>query len=176
VVSCRLMTDRLPYEKLRKSSADTIRSQSVIISALRNPSIAAMPIIKQQTDPVDWLQKNLEVGFPNDVHLLTISVRGTAGEKGDLMNIANAVAQATTSNLIATDGVDRLIQRDTTAHHADELREKLKKLLIFQKTPTDERGNRVDAKELQAEIDLVRSEWVQKLHDLEADETNESSQ
>jgi hypothetical protein len=42
-------------------------------------------------------------------------------------------------------GLDRLIQRDNTTHYADELREKLKKLLIFQQLPTDERGNRVDA-------------------------------
>ena len=168
-------SDRSRYETLRKSDANTIRSQSVILSALRNPSIAAIPIIKQQTDPVDWLQTNLEVGFPQDLHLLTISLRGTAGEQDDLMRIASAVAQATNDHLNAIDPYrrDNLLRK---TGHADELREKLKKLLIIQQSPSNERGTRVDDKELKAEIDLVQREWTKAVDDLNAFEANKSSQ
>ena len=60
------------YQSLKRTTIEYIRSKPMLIRALRDPSIANSPLVKEQVDPVHWLEENLTFEYPNDSEILRI--------------------------------------------------------------------------------------------------------
>jgi polysaccharide biosynthesis transport protein len=67
-----------------------IRSRLVLNAALRQPDVAGLPRVRQQTDPIEWLAKQIQASFEGE--LFRISIRGD--NPGELAILANAVTDA----------------------------------------------------------------------------------
>lgn len=64
--------DPQEYQLLQKTHRDLITSNYVLEFALRSKKIATLPLILSKTDPIKWLQANLEIDSEPESELLTI--------------------------------------------------------------------------------------------------------
>lgn len=69
-----------------------IRSPFVLSAALRRPGVAQLDTVREQADPVGWLEKNVQVSFPAQSEVLRIALSGE--NPSDLPVIVNAVKEA----------------------------------------------------------------------------------
>ena len=68
------------FEILKKTQLALLKSNFLLTSALRNPKIGSLAIFQGQSDPLEWLQANLEVDFPENAEILAIKLRGTEAQ------------------------------------------------------------------------------------------------
>jgi hypothetical protein len=80
------------FRAFRNQQAALIRREDVLKKALANPSVAALPLIKRQTSPEQWLQQHLQVDFPIDRRQMRVMLLGE--EPQDLVVVLNAVVDA----------------------------------------------------------------------------------
>jgi succinoglycan biosynthesis transport protein ExoP len=62
------------YEIYKNSQQQYIKSDYVLIAALRDDNVRKLPIVQRQDDPVRWLAKNVEVAFPGNGEVMIISL------------------------------------------------------------------------------------------------------
>ena len=85
-------------DESRVRHADFVRSQAYLITdrfvlnaALRSPEVAELSIIKEQSDPVQWLEKQVKVEFPSP-EFIHISLSGD--RPPELQKLVSAITQS----------------------------------------------------------------------------------
>lgn len=63
------------FEIYKRTQRQLLRSPSVLQAVLEQKSVAGLPLIAQQLDPLTWLQNIVTVTFPDDAEIMNISVR-----------------------------------------------------------------------------------------------------
>jgi hypothetical protein len=64
----------LEYQRYLKTQMALLRTRFVMMSALQHDGIANLPLLKSQADPIDWLEKNLEVNSIADTEIVEVSL------------------------------------------------------------------------------------------------------
>jgi len=83
------------YKRYFETQRVLIRSQLVLNAALRQRGVPELPSIKHRTDPIAWLQQNLEAIGLKDSEVLQISLAASTGASAeDQAAIINAVVRA----------------------------------------------------------------------------------
>jgi hypothetical protein len=80
------------YRSFRQTQLELLRSEGVLIRALRDPNVAGLGLVHGQTDAVKWLEANLKTDFPGDAELLRIRLRSRDPAEG--AKIVNAVVES----------------------------------------------------------------------------------
>jgi len=81
-----------------------IKSRLVVSAALRQPEISQLPAIKNQPDPIAWLQQILDVINLKDTEVLQVSLSPRSGASGkDQAAIINAVVNAYMEEVVNVD-------------------------------------------------------------------------
>ncbi|HYV36565.1 MAG TPA: hypothetical protein VE988_12710 [Gemmataceae bacterium] len=80
--------DKEEFDGFQKTQVAMVKSRLVLNSALREPKVAALAVVREQTDPVAWLEKKLIVDFPDAPEIMRIAM---IGEVTDAVVIVNAV-------------------------------------------------------------------------------------
>lgn len=57
-----------------KTQEAWITSRPILKSVIKAPKVAQLPVIREQFDPIEWLEERLEVKHPEDSELLQISL------------------------------------------------------------------------------------------------------
>jgi capsular exopolysaccharide synthesis family protein len=96
-----------------------------LTSALRDPGIASLSILAGVRDKEEWLQDHLDVEFPQQGELLSISLTGTPPE--DLEALVNAVAQAYTSEVLSVETDRKLKIHDMVERSLQGLQAEIKR-------------------------------------------------
>src|SRR5947209_5766730 len=52
------------FADFRQTQATLLRSKPVLWAALKDKKVAALPLVRQEADPVAWLRSALRVDFP----------------------------------------------------------------------------------------------------------------
>jgi hypothetical protein len=117
--------DQQNFEILKKTQLALLKSHVVLNSAVRKPGIASLSIFAGEGDPVDWLQENIIVEFPQDAEILSISIRGVSENATDLTRIVDAVAKAYIDEVIYKDRAMKLSQRDLLARSLENLNKEI---------------------------------------------------
>ena len=81
----------LNFATYRQSQARQVTGPFVLQTALRQPEIATLSLIKNQPDPIEWLEKNIVVDFPA-TEFMRISMKADDGREAAM--IVNAVVGA----------------------------------------------------------------------------------
>jgi polysaccharide biosynthesis transport protein len=83
-----------PFEvnSFKHTQIEHIKGPTVIRRALRAPGITQLSIVKEQPDPVQWLQAELNLTYPNDSEILRVMMSGD--RPAELVKIINAVVTA----------------------------------------------------------------------------------
>lgn len=96
------------YATFQRTQVELIKSRFVLNAALRQPQIAQLTMVQAQADPVEWLGKELQVGYSGGSEILTI---GLSGEKPqELALLVNAVKDAYLNGVVL-DGHKKRVDR-----------------------------------------------------------------
>jgi hypothetical protein len=115
------------FEILKKTQLALLRSNFVLTAALRNPKVGALPILQGREDPVEWLQSNLEVDFPENAEILSIRLHGVKKHEVDLVEVVNAVAKAYKDEVVNEHRQRQFSSRDLLARSLDNLNNEIKR-------------------------------------------------
>jgi len=126
----QVATDKEEFEHYRRYQIALIKSRLVLNAALHNPKVAALPVLKQHSDPVAWLEKTLVVDSPENDTLLRIGLKGD--DPAALVLLVDAIRDAYVKDTLYkahTLGSGRLNRlKDLYADYDDKLRNKRKHL------------------------------------------------
>src|SRR4051812_14421436 len=113
------------YEILKKTQLALLKSKFLLTSALRDPSIAALSILAGERDKEEWLQEHLDVEFPQNGEILSISLSGTPAE--DLVLLVNSVAQAYKTEVLGDETARKMNIHDMVERSLQNLQAEIKR-------------------------------------------------
>ena len=64
----------------KRTQRQLIRSPDVLMQALRDEKVAALPVIQNAADPLTWLEKKLDVSFPDDAQVMKVTLSASPPE------------------------------------------------------------------------------------------------
>ena len=104
----------------RQKLIQTLKSPVILVSALRQPGIAALETVQnEEQDPMAWLVAALDVTAPEGNNLIRIGLRGERAD--DLRQIVDAVTQAFIAEVVEREKTDLLARRDQLEKKFKEL-------------------------------------------------------
>lgn len=83
------------FEVYKKTQRQLVTSRLVLSAALGKPEVAKLPSVEaeqQKGDPVRWLERTVEVEFPGDADIMTVSV--SLDDSQEATALADAVVDA----------------------------------------------------------------------------------
>lgn len=122
----------LDFNNFQKTQIAIIKSRLVLQAALDRPQVKALPVVQEQKDAVDWLDRELKVDYKLAPEVLSIAMSGDRPQQ--LAVIVNAVR-----DIYLTQVVNK--ERNQKA----ELLERLNKYLEEKKQLMTDRRNRLRA-------------------------------
>jgi polysaccharide biosynthesis transport protein len=63
------------FDIYKRTQRQLLRSPAVLTSALQRETIAHLPLVARQADPLAWLQQIVSVTFPDDAEIMLVSAR-----------------------------------------------------------------------------------------------------
>ncbi|MBN2218575.1 MAG: hypothetical protein JW719_14460 [Pirellulales bacterium] len=93
--------DLQEFEIFKATQAQLLKSNVVLLAALRKPDIASLSIYKKhQEDPVAWLQNRLVVSFPGDAEIMRVSLDESNNDEA--VKMLRAVVEAYLGEVVET--------------------------------------------------------------------------
>ncbi|MEX2093918.1 MAG: hypothetical protein WD971_14625 [Pirellulales bacterium] len=117
--------DPQEFARFCQTHHDLIHTEMVIMSALRDPQIAALPMVRVHADPVAWLREEIEVETSDKTQLLSIRLLCPEGAVDDCRRIVDAISDAYLKEVVFDEEQRQLVLRDAVSRSVDSLREKL---------------------------------------------------
>ncbi len=113
--------DDLSFDMFKSSQAYLVKSRPVLTAALKEKEpepVAKLSLIQEQTDPIQWLEKEIQVDFAVSPETMRISMRGDNAR--EMLIIVNAVTKVYLNEYGDKDNVKR-------SKHLEQLQELLAK-------------------------------------------------
>ena len=124
---CETVPDSGAYQRTQLA---LLKSRLVLNAALKQEGVAKLKVVAKQVDPVEWLEKELQVDFANGSEILRIGMSGE--EAAEPMMLANAVVQAYLDEVVNVEAKQRRdrydLLKETWNRYQENLREKRKEL------------------------------------------------
>ncbi len=113
--------------------AAMLKRRQVLANALKNPEMEKAPLLKQQTDPIAWLDKNVQVNFSAGPEFMRVFIEGD--QPDELVAILRALTASYLAAVDQRDNGDRkrrlvLIEESITLQQA-EISSKLKRIDVI---------------------------------------------
>jgi hypothetical protein len=115
------------YEILKKTQIALLKSKFLLTSALRDPRIASLSVFAGLPDPEEWLQDHLEVTYPQEGEILSISLRGPASQADDLTRVVDAVAAAYKNEVVGDETARKMNIHDMLERSLQNLQVEIKR-------------------------------------------------
>lgn len=116
------------WKAYSNTQAQLLSSHIVLQSALRDPKIATLPIVKAQKFPVTWLERNLAVGFYPNTDLVYVELPVVKMDDADqVRQIVDAVVQSYMNEIVNADRQRQLTSRDRLARSLLKLNDEVHK-------------------------------------------------
>jgi len=155
------------YGAYQRTQLALLKSRLVLNAALKQEGIAKLKVIAKQVDPIEWLEKELQVDFANGSEILRISMSGN--EAAEVMALVNAVTQAYRDEVVDVEAKTRRdryeMLKETWSRYQENLREKRKELKrLTEVAGSDDKRTLADLNRLEidrlgrAETELARVE------------------
>jgi RNA polymerase sigma factor (sigma-70 family) len=80
------------FAQFRGTQAALLRSRLVLNAALRNKEVSALAVVREQANPVAWLEKQLRIDFPEQGEVIRVGMDGSRSEQ--LAVVVNGVVDA----------------------------------------------------------------------------------
>jgi polysaccharide biosynthesis transport protein len=83
---------RVDFNTYRQTQAALVKKRQVLTAAVRQPAVAALPIVRSQSDSVAWLEQSLVVDFRSGPEVMRVTLEGN--DPDQLRTILAAVARS----------------------------------------------------------------------------------
>lgn len=155
---------QVDFATYQRTQLAMIRSRLVLEKVLEDPEVAALPVIRKQPDPFEWLEQELEVSFANGSEVLVIGASGDDARTPAV--IVNAVTQAYLDEVVNAETKQRreraeMLQK-TWRGYQDRLqlkREEIRKLTLTAGS-SDRAVQVVSQRNLQDRLTVVQQDLV----------------
>lgn len=118
------------YMAYQRTQLALLKSRLVLGTALKDPEVAKLEIVAQKVDPIEWLEKELQVDFASGSEILRISINGE--KPREPMLLVNAVTQAYMDEIVDVETKQRRerydLLKETWNRYQENLKEKRKEL------------------------------------------------
>jgi polysaccharide biosynthesis transport protein len=161
------------FDSYQSKQIYLIKSRLVLNTALRYPGIAQLTVLRNATEPLEFLEKEVRVDFPSR-EILRITVPGEDVE--ELKTLANAISKAYLTEIVEKQTKDRQTRLEELRKIQARYKEKLAsnrrvKLELAKKTGTaDSKTNALYMMTLHEELKSARTRLVEtkdKIRELE---------
>lgn len=120
-----LLSNQMPqtqasFDILKKTQLALLKSNYVLTAAIRPAGIASLSALAGEADPVEWLQDNVVVDFPQNGEILSITLSGDELPE-DLVRLVDAVSKAYQEEVLEKERQRRLNNRDLLARSLENL-------------------------------------------------------
>jgi len=102
--------DPKAFDTYRRTQMTLLRSPLVLAAALRDEAINQLPVVRQQSDPVSWLEDELLLDYPGDSEVLRVRMKGTQPDQ--LAKIVNSVVAAYLEEIVQAESREKLRIQD----------------------------------------------------------------
>jgi capsular exopolysaccharide synthesis family protein len=126
-----------PFDMYKRTRQQLVKDRYVLTAALRQPKVAELDVVREQVDPVKWLQDEIRVDFPGNSEIMQISLTGS--EPGPLATLVNAVVDAFQNEVVD----DETRRQDGRLGELDDL---------YRKKQSEVREKRKNLKELAEQL------------------------
>jgi beta-lactamase regulating signal transducer with metallopeptidase domain len=109
------------WNSFRFTQIALIKSNWLMQVVLRNPKVAALPLVKAQPHPTAWLLQQVKVDFPSASEILQIWMTCTPDEADQARQIVDAVAKAYVDEVIYKNRQQRLVEIGVLRKSLDRL-------------------------------------------------------
>jgi capsular exopolysaccharide synthesis family protein len=106
-------TTRRDFGTYQRTQVVLIKSRLVLNAALRDPRVAELKVVQEQLDPVEWLEKLIQVEYLNGSEVMRISVTGD--DMNQSLALVSGVTSAYLNEIVNKERIDR-------AQHLETLR------------------------------------------------------
>jgi capsular exopolysaccharide synthesis family protein len=151
------------FDSYQSKQVYLIKSRLVLNTALRLPGVAQLSMLRNATDPLEWLEKELRVDYPSR-EILRITIAGDDVE--ELKTLANAVSKAYLTEIVEKQTKDRQTRleelRKIQARYKERLASNRRvKAELAKKTGTaDAKSNAMYMMMLQEQVKSARTQLV----------------
>jgi capsular exopolysaccharide synthesis family protein len=115
-----------PFHTFQKKQLALVRSRPVVAAALRQPKVAELSAVREQLDPVEWLEQRVQGDYSVAPEILRISMTGDRPQ--ELVVLVDAVTEAYLQEIVNKEHKRRLERLDQLKElyntHEDTLRRK----------------------------------------------------
>ena len=122
-----IVTD-LDYQTYKQTQSTLIRSPYVLTAALRKEAVQQLEMIRNESNPVDWLSREISAYYPEKSEILRISMEGEDPE--ELKTVIDAVHEAFMEEIVYA-------ERRTQLNRLDVLKRSYRKSLSDAREKTD---------------------------------------
>jgi hypothetical protein len=98
--------DQFTLQMYEQTQAALAKGRTVLVATLKKPEIANLSILKEQKDPLAWLDQHVHTDFKVSPMLLRISLSSNAGRPEELVSIVNALREAYLSEVLEKENND----------------------------------------------------------------------
>lgn len=95
-----------PYDLYKATQSQLLVTPFVLNAALRDETVANLPVIQSKPDPITWLQEELKVAFPSQSEIMKVSLETESPT--DCVKLINAVVAAYMDNVVDNDREARI--------------------------------------------------------------------
>jgi capsular exopolysaccharide synthesis family protein len=96
---------RADFTYYRQAQVALVKSRPVLNTALNQPEMANLGLLKGQSDPYAWLEKTLQIGFPTSQEFMRLSMEGDQSE--EMVAVLEAVKFAYMREVVNKDKAKR---------------------------------------------------------------------
>ncbi len=105
------VSGRVSYDLYQNTQAQMMRTPFVLNAAIRDEEIAKLWVLREQPDPVGWLQENVRVAFPGKGEIMQVSL--DTKSPSDCVKLVNAVVDAYMKEVVIDERNERVRRLET---------------------------------------------------------------
>ena len=121
---------RVDFRTYQRTQEAYIRSRLVLNAALGKDEVKGLALVRKQADPLDWLEKEIQVDAPLGSEMLRVALTGD--DPPALSTVVNAVTRAYLDEVVDAEAKERrdrqTLIKATWARYQESLKEKRKEL------------------------------------------------
>ena len=96
------------FDLYKRTQKQLVRGPMVLAGVLQRQEVASLPLVMQQVDQLAWLQKVVNVTFPDDAEIMEVSVR--CEDKRTAETLADKVVEVYLSEVVGAERQEKLVR------------------------------------------------------------------
>lgn len=130
--------NRVDFQIYQRTQLTLLKSRNLLNKALNDSRVSKLEVVRNQVDPVLWLEKKIQADYLGEV--LRISMSGD--KPADLSSLVNAVTDSYRKEVVDVESKERWLRHDELKKIYDEYQVKLKQRRDEMKTLAQRVGSK----------------------------------